>query len=109
MFCRKHVGERSFILSYLDGTRRNTQLEHGDQEISGDSLSGTTSPLQKRHSPVDNDTRLDRVTTPSSKGGKPPKMWPLSAHRLLVRFVTAASQNLTFIEHVVKEKDFSVR
>jgi hypothetical protein len=45
----------------------------------------------------------------SNKGGRPPKEWPSSGRRLLVRFATAARQKFTFIERALEENGLTVR
>src|SRR5271154_4928213 len=44
-----------------------------------------------------------------NKGGRPPKQWPSSGRRLLVRYTTAAYQNFTFIQRALEGSDFTVR
>lgn len=44
-----------------------------------------------------------------NKGGRPPKEWPSSGRRLLVRFATAARQKFTFIERALEENGLTVR
>ena len=44
-----------------------------------------------------------------NKGGRPPKKWPSSGRRLLVRYATAAYQNFNFIGKALEGSDFTVR